>query len=103
MNALNNRRKMNLSQIYNLNNDPKRLLKLLDEGNEIICLVDYTMNFGERRIVQSDICIARKDIYDVIRFTARGICYIQFGGEYEQRTFEGMCEEENVRYIDPFI
>lgn len=94
---------MKKEEIYNLSNDPKRLMSLLLDGHELICLVDYTINLGERKITQPDVCTATRDRYGVIRFSARGICYIQFGGEYEQRTFEAMCEEENVRYIDPYI
>lgn len=94
---------MKKEEIYNLSNDPARLMSLLLDGHEVICLVDYTLDFGERRVTESDVCVATLDRYGVVRFAARGICYIQFGGQYETRTFEGMCEEENVRFIDPYI
>lgn len=92
---------MMAEEIYNLNEDPSRLWELLAQGHEIICLVNYTLDYGERKITQSDICKASLDRYGIVRFCARGIVYIEFGGRYEQRTFEAMCAENNVRYIDP--
>lgn len=87
---------------YSYSTDYGRLLQLLEGGHRIICLVDYVMDYGERRMVCDDVCTAVKDRYGA-RFQARGITYIDWGGEHENRTFGEACEHNNVRFIDPYI
>ena len=83
---------------YKTSKDYKRLKELLDKGYEVICIADYNKRDG---IVVRDICRAKKfrSAYLVL---ARGIEYCSFWeGMYMYATFEEMCEDSHIEFIEP--
>lgn len=92
---------------YKVSKDYKRLKQLLDEGNKIVCFVDYAFNLA-RDMVTTDIAIAEcRGIGEYMRYSvfSRGFSYItiypslfdDFSDEKLYKTFE--CD--NVQFIDP--
>lgn len=86
--------------MYKLSRDYKKLYKLLSEGNEFICFVDYQPDKLIR--LYRDVCIARRHDYG-ISFQSRGIGY---GGvdEWDPQTieyFEAVCAAQNIEWIVP--
>ena len=90
--------------------DYEKLKKLLDDGNVVVCFVNYLYDMGAgRKITYRDVAKVKSNDYNpnsknygyVVE--ARGIVYMDWDrnkGELRHVTFEELCEELNLQYID---
>lgn len=85
---------------YKTSRDYRRLMNLLDAGNEIVCVVDYQSGSG---ITTRDICRGRKmgeGEYATYSFSVRGIGYAEtWKGMVDDFIF--ICRSVNLEFIDP--
>lgn len=94
---------------YKTSKDYKHLKELVDKGYRVVCFTTYDFNEhykGGKDYYESlvtDICRAYKD-GDWYYITARGIEYGSYWeGMYRYKSFEEMCENNNIEYIEPDI
>ena len=92
-----------------MSDDYEKLIKLLDEGNVVVCFVNYLYDTGGRKIVFRDVAKAKSNDYNhnspnygyVVE--ARGIVYLNWDRrmkELRDVSFAKMCENINLQYID---
>ena len=92
-----------------MSDDYDKLRKLLDEGNVVVCFVDYLFDTGGRRITYRDVAKVKSNDYNpnsknygyVVE--ARGIVYMNWDRrmtELRGVTFKGLCEDINLQFID---
>lgn len=88
--------------------DYGKLRELLDNGNVLVCFVDYEYRMGENKILFRDVAKAKSNDYNPISknygyvVEARGIRYLEWDGrmaELRHVTFEQMCEDLRLEYI----
>lgn len=90
---------------YAFSRDYTRLKSLLDDGYEVICLVDYDFwRYGKHPMTR-DVCMARKfvaenDKYTHYSFNARGTGYFDIYPSIDKFTFTEACEARNIEFID---
>ena len=93
----------NFKNGYKWSRDYKRLKQLLDDGYEVVCLVDYDFWRDKKHPMSRDICRARKfdtdgrSEHDYYAFTSRGQGY---GDIYMENDFSEYCAAWNVEFID---
>lgn len=93
-----------------MSEDYEKLRKLLDDGNVVVCFVNYVYDVGGgRKITYRDVAKVKSNDYNqnspnygyVVE--ARGIVYMNWDRrmkELRDVSFETMCEEINLQYID---
>ena len=96
-----------------MSEDYGKLRKLLDDGNVVVCFVNYVYDVGGgRKITYRDVAKAKSNDYNPFSknygyiVEARGIRYLEWDArmtELRGMTFEGMCEEMNLQFIDPCL
>lgn len=90
---------------YKWSRDYKRLKHLLDDGYEVVCLIDYDFWRDKTHPMSRDICRARKfgtdgtSEHDYYAFSSRGQGY---GDIYrdDRYDFADYCGAWNVEFID---
>lgn len=89
--------------------DYERLMKLLDEGNVVICFVNYEYKTGEKSILYRDVAKARTNDYSPISknygyvIEARGIVYGSWDTNMMKlrgKTFADECKRLGLEFID---
>ena len=92
-----------------MSEDYEKLRKLLDDGNVVVCFVNYLYDMGGRKIMFRDVAKVKSNDYNTNSrnygyiVEARGIRYLEWDKNMEMLrgvTFEGLCEEMNLQYID---
>lgn len=92
-----------------MSDDYDRLRSLLDDGNVVVCFVDYVYDTGGKRITFRDVAKVKSNDYGVMSknygyvVEARGIVYINWDRRMQELrgvTFEGLCEDMNLKFID---
>lgn len=92
-----------------MSDDYEKLIKLLDEGNVVVCFVNYLYDTGGRKIVFRDVAKAKSNDYNPNSpnygyiVEARGIVYLNWDRrmkELRDVSFAKMCENINLQYID---
>jgi hypothetical protein len=89
---------------YPLSKDYHRLHKLITEGNEIICFIDYKiMKQDEKEIPIRDICQGKLKPDGVVEFLARGIGYLFLFQDQVKNIdfFCNCCKQKNIEFIEP--
>ena len=95
-----------------MSDDYKKLRKLLDEGKVVVCFVNYVYDTGGRKILYRDVAKAKSNDYREMSdnygyvVEARGIVYANWDRKMlklREFTFEAMCEEIGLQYIDPCL
>lgn len=87
--------------MYKLSRNYKKLYKLINQGNTVICFVDFSFP-GSKGSPSRDICKASKN-EDRIYFYSRGCVYIPIES-WEPKTydfFELLCMKYNVEWVKP--
>ena len=94
-----------------MSSDYGRLRRLMDDGFVVVCFVDYVFDTGGRRMVFRDVAKAKANDYNPnsknygYLLEARGIVYLSWDkrmSELRGVTFEGLCEDINVQFIDNY-
>lgn len=92
-----------------MSSDYGKLRKLLDEGNVVVCFVNYLYDMGGRRITFRDVAKAKSNDRNPLSHDygyvveARGIVYLTWDRrmkELRDVTFEMMCENLKLEFID---
>ena len=93
-----------------MSDDYEKLMKLLDEGNVVVCFVNYEYRMGDMKIMYRDVAKAKSNDYNFNSknygyvVEARGIRYLDWDRrmpELRHITFEEMCKELKLEFIDP--
>ncbi len=90
---------------YKWSRDYKRLKQLLDDGYEVVCLIDYDFWRDGEHPMSRDICRARKHVneddsdFDFYAFSSRGQGYGDIY-KYFKYDFVDYCAAWNVEFID---
>lgn len=92
-----------------MSDDYGRLMSLLDDGNVVVCFVNYVYDTGAKKITYRDVAKAKSNEQGIgsksygYVVEARGIRYL----EWDRRmvglrgvTFEQMCEDLNLQFIE---
>ena len=95
-----------------MSEDYDLLMKLLDEGNVVVCFVNYLYDTGGRKIVYRDVAKVKTNDYNPNSMNygyiieSRGIIY----GQWDRRnqklrdwSFKDECERLKLQFIDPNI
>lgn len=92
---------------YKLSTDYDRLYELIQEGQEVVCWIDYTFDFENEIRIYRDTCSAKKHP-NVTMFQSRGYGYICINRwDYEDlkmselEYLKKICEKKNVEFFDP--
>lgn len=92
-----------------MSEDYEKLRKLLDDGNVVVCFVNYLYDMGGRKIMFRDVAKAKSNDYNPLSpnygyvVEARGIRYLEWDRNMEKLrgvTFETLCEDLKLQYID---
>ena len=92
-----------------MSDDYEKLRKLLDDGNVVVCFIDYEYRTGGKTTVFRDVAKAKNNEYNpnsknygyVVE--ARGIVYMSWDRrmlELRGVTFDGLCQDINLQFID---
>lgn len=101
----------NRSNYYaqHMSDDYEKLRRLLDDGNVVVCFVDYVYDTGGRKITYRDVAKAKSNDYSPASANygyvveARGIIYISWDANMKRLrdiTFEQMCGDLRLEFID---
>ena len=102
---------MNRKNYYadRMSDDYERLEKLLDDGNVIVCFVNYEYRTGGKDILYRDVAKVHANDYRPMSMNygyvieARGIVYGSWDGNMYKlrgRTFADECERLGLQFID---
>lgn len=89
--------------------DYERLMKLLDEGNVVVCFVNYEYRVGEKSILYRDVAKVHANDYRPISnnygyvIEARGIVYGSWDVNMQKlrgKRFEDECTRLGLEFID---
>lgn len=91
---------------YKVSKDYKRLKQLLDQGDKVVCFVDFDWN--RKGDIVADIALAKRvgsGEYMEYAVSCRGIGYISiypswFSDFSDEKLYEAF-EQDNVQFIDP--
>ena len=92
-----------------MSEDYEKLRKLLDDGNVVVGFVNYKFQTGGKTILFRDVAKIKSNDYNQNSqnygyiVEARGIVYLAWDrrmNELRGVTFEGLCEEMNLQYIE---
>lgn len=92
-----------------MSDDYGKLTRLLDDGNVVVCFVNYLYDMGGRRIMYRDVAKAKSNDYNPMSpnygyvVEARGIVYLSWDRRMKELrgvTFEDMCEDLKLEFID---
>lgn len=92
-----------------MSDDYEKLIKLLDDGNVVVCFVNYPYDTGGRKIMFRDVAKVKSNDYNPNSMNygyvveARGIIYLSWDRrmkELRDVSFETMCEDLKLEYID---
>lgn len=90
---------------YDLSRDYERLKRLLDDGYEVVCVIDYDFWHDGEHPMSRDICRARKFEsdgnrgHDYYAFSSRGMGYGEIYKD-DKYGFGDYCTAWNVEFID---
>lgn len=92
-----------------MSEDYDKLRRLLDDGNVVVCFVNYIYDMGDRKITFRDVAKAKSNDYNPISknygyvVEARGIRYLEWDGRMRELRgveFDALCEELKLQFID---
>lgn len=92
-----------------MSDDFVKLARLLDEGNVVVCFVNYIYDTGTRKILYRDVAKVHSNNYPQMSknygyiIESRGCVYGQWDKnmlELRKWTFRDECERLNLQYID---
>ena len=92
-----------------MSDDYEKLEKLLDEGNVVVCFVNYEYRTGGRDILYRDVAKVHRNDYQPFSknygyiVEARGIVYGSWNRnmkELRDKTFADECERLKLQFID---
>ena len=92
-----------------MSSDYDKLRRLLDDGNVVVCFVNYIYDTGERKITYRDVAKAKSNDYNpnspnygyVVE--SRGIVYLNWDRrmkELRDIDFDTMCEDLKLEFVD---
>ena len=92
-----------------MSEDYDKLKRLLDEGNVVVCFVNYEYRTGDMKIIFRDVAKVKSNDYNQNSMNygyvveARGIRYMEWDRrmpDLRHVTFEDMCKELKLQFID---
>ena len=92
-----------------MSDDYERLRRLLDDGNVVVCFVNYIYDMGGRKITFRDVAKVKSNDYSPSSrnygyiVEARGIRYLEWDCRMKELRgidFDTLCEEIGLQYID---
>lgn len=92
-----------------MSSDYDKLRRLLDDGNVVVCFVNYIYDTGERKITYRDVAKAKSNDYNpnspnygyVVE--SRGIVYLNWDRRMKDLRdidFDTMCEDLKLEFVD---
>lgn len=95
---------------YQTSKDYKHLKELVETELDVVCFVTWDFNYFNREphepLWTTDVCICRyfpSENPECVKyaFQVRGHCFGDYWAGLDRYTFEELCEELKVEYIEP--